>query len=511
MQGRQVGAPQIEREVVTRNRTVEIDGPQEVEVEVGVARRDQTVEPAVAQPAVEPQRIVGVTIEFEVRNVALHIGIGHAAPHRTVERSRERSSAQQRAAAEQGAQLEIARGQGALQPAAPAAQRLHSQVDIGVSDLRRQCGLQVERRERTLEPQPQSDASGPPEHGGQIGRQGVPGDVAGESLDIVGRSSQPGNIEIERRGADIGQAHDPGLGRQRSLVPDPQTADRSAEIGDLAGDRSIDIAQDQPHQPDEILVIGPRIADQRNVGNRHVRPLGKDRSVLETETTVGQVEAAGQPVEHETAALACRKRTDGGMDGLAVDREVVDMGHDVVKVHVPEVDAERRIAPHLPLQAQLHILDRSLADGKAEIAFLGTVGIGNAVDDLLDVHLPVGRLAQTELRTDDFAAAERHAAAEKAQTGHVSVEPVDVKERIALVILDVETVDLDLAQQADVDPADGDRGLQLVGDRLHGFLHHEILHSGNIQQQRNADRQDDRQQNDRREHLSQYFYTFVHE
>lgn len=55
-----------------------------------------------------------------------------------------------------------------------------------------------------------------------------------------------------------------------------------------------------------------------------------------------------------------------------------------------EVDAELRVAAVEPLQTEVHILDRRLAQRQAEVAFLGFVGVADTIDDLLDVHLPAG-------------------------------------------------------------------------------------------------------------------------
>ena len=136
-----------------------------------------------------------------------------------------------------------------------------------------------------------------------------------------------------------------------------------------------------------------------------------------------------------------------------------------------EVDAEFGIAPREPLQTEIHAFDGSLAQRQAEISLPGLVGVADAVDDLLDVHLPLGGLAQVELRPADLAAAEHHSAAENAQPRDVSV---------------------------------------CLRHDAHGFLYHVILHGGDIEQQREHHGQNYQQQNRYREHLSQYFYTFAH-
>ena len=74
------------------------------------------------------------------------------------------------------------------------------------------------------------------------------------------------------------------------------------------------------------------------------------------------------------------------------------------------------------IRDRVHILDRRLAQRQAEVAFLGFVGVADTIDDLLDVHLPAGRLAQVELGVGDLAAAQCKSPAEDAQSGDKGVE-----------------------------------------------------------------------------------------
>ena len=53
--------------------------------------------------------------------------------------------------------------------------------------------------------------------------------------------------------------------------------------------------------------------------------------------------------------------------------------------------------------------------------------------------------------------------------------------------------------------------IHLARNGLRGLVHHEVLHGGNVEQQRKENGQNYQQQNRRREHLSQYFYTFAHQ
>ena len=537
VQRRQVGTPQVEREIVMGNGAVEVDGSGEIEIEVGVARRDQAVEPAVAQTAVEPERIVGIAPELQLRHVADDHGVGHSPAHRPVDGGGERRIAQQAAAAEQLAQPEAPGREVALQRTAPAPEGLHGEVQVDIAYPRGECGPEVERRKQAAETGVEPEPPGPAEHGGERGGQLRMPDVAGQQLHLVGRGDQPRNVQLEACTADVGQSGYLGRGRERSACADAHVAELGLEIGDRAGEIGVDFAEKRMppaelrreesqvvgrkrrmaqgsvelHLADEILVVRPRIPDQRHIGNRQVRPGGEDGGLLEPETPADQVEPPRQAVEDEPAALARRKGGDGGVDGVAVDGEVVNVGGHVREVHVAEVDAVGGIAVLLPLKAQLHADDGSLAQREVEIAFLGTVGVRKPADDLPDVHPAVGGLAQAELGAGNLGTAEDEPAAENPEPGEVGIEPVDVKERIALVILDIETLYLGLAEPPDVDVPDGDRGFQLGRDDPRSLVHDEVLHGRNTQQQRQRKREQDDRQNDRQQHLSQYFYTFVHE
>ena len=291
-------------------------------------------------------------------------------------------------------------------------------------------------------------------------------------------------------------------------------AQPGSEPRDVVGrDRRVAQRGVDAHLPEKILVFGPRVADQRDVGNPDVGTRGDDRGVLEAQTPLRHVEAPREVVQHEAAALAGREGRDGGVDGRPVDGEVVHAGRQAVEVHVREVDAVVAVSREAvdPFEAEVHILDRSPADREFEIALPGFVGIGYAADDLLDVHLPVGHLPQVELGVGDLPAAEREAPAEEAEARDVGVELPDVEQRIAPVILDIEALDLDFREDADVHAFDRHGGLQLARNGLRGLVHHEVLHGGNVEQQRKENGQNYQQQNRRREHLSQYFYTFAHQ
>ena len=284
------------------------------------------------------------------------------------------------------------------------------------------------------------------------------------------------------------------------------------KIGDVVGcDRRIAHQGVDAHLADKILILRPRVTHQRDVGKVDVRIRRDDRSVLEAQAALRHVEPPGEVVQHEPAAFPGREGRNGGIDGRAVDREVVHAGRDAVKVHVRKVDAVFRVAAVEAFEAEVHVLDRSLPERELEVALLGLVGVGNAVDDLLDVHLPVGRLPQVKPRVGDLAAAELQPAAEDAETRDVGIQLPDIQQRIALVILDIEALYLDLREDADVHAVDRHGGLQLARNDGCRLVHHEVLHHGNVEQQREHHGNNYQQQNRRREHLSQYFYTFAHQ
>ena len=58
MEPGEVGMAQVHREVVARNRVVEVDQPRKIEIEVGSRAVTRPSNWRVAQAAVEPQRVV---------------------------------------------------------------------------------------------------------------------------------------------------------------------------------------------------------------------------------------------------------------------------------------------------------------------------------------------------------------------------------------------------------------------------------------------------------------------
>ena len=536
VQPRQIGMPQIHREVVARHRVVEIHQPEEVEIEVGVAGRDTAVELPVAQAAVQPQRVVDIAVEAQLGDVARDIGVGDALADHAVDIGRERGVAQQVAAVQQLAQPQVARLDIAPHAAQALFQRRHPQVAGDVAHLGGGAQLHVERREFSLEAGIEVDAARVAEYPYQLVREFAPGDAEGQPVDRLGRGVQAGHREVEPCVADVRQTLHHGVGHERRALADVHAPDLGREIRHHTRDLDVDVAEihmpvaqlgGEPsdvvgrdrrvaqrgldaHLPEEILVLGPRVAHERDVGNPDVRTRGDDRGVLETQTPLRHVEPPREVVQHEAAALTGRQGRDGGVDGRPVDDEVVHAGCQAVEVHVREVDAVVGGDAVDPLETEVHVLDRGPFEREPEVALFGFVGVGYAADDLLDVHLPVGHLPQVELGVGDLAAAERQSPAEDAETRDIGVQLPDVEQRVAPVILDIEALDLDFRKDADVHAVDRHGGLQLARNDLRGLVDHEVLHGGNVEQQREENGKNYQQQNRRREHLSQYFYTFAH-
>ena len=104
---------------------------------------------------------------------------------------------------------------------------------------------------------------------------------------------------------------------------------------------------------------------------------------------------------------------------------------------------------------------------------------------------------QVQLGVVDLAAAQFESAAEDAEIGDVGVEPPDVKQRIAVVVGDVELLDVDLREEPDIDPSDPYGRSQLARDGLRDTVHRIVLYGGDVEQQREAHGQDYQQQNRR--------------
>ena len=198
------------------------------------------------------------------------------------------------------------------------------------------------------------------------------------------------------------------------------------------------------------------------------------------------------------------------MDDRTVDGQVTHPGDQVVDVQMREVDAVFGVAVLEFFETELHAVDGRIVNRQLEFALFLAVGIAQPLDHLLDVHLAAGRLMQTEFRAAQFGSAQDDSVAEKSETRHEGFGLADIQERIMLEILHIEPFDTNPAEQPDIHPVDGDLRPELLRNQRHGLLDHEILDRRNIEQQREQQREKEQQQNRGREHLSQYFHTFVH-
>ncbi len=536
MERRQIGPVEREREVVAGHRVVEIDQSREVEAQVRVADDDAAVELPVAEPAVEAQRIVHVSLEAEALDAPRHRGIRPAAAHHAVDPGVDGRVAHERAASQQRTHLQVAGDRSAADAPKASAAGPHLQIGDDRSGVGGRLGLRVERVERTLEAERDADRTGTFEHRTHALGKAPPAEVPQQVVDGLRRGREPREPHIEARAVEVGQPRRRQIARKGDPLADPQAAQLHAQIVDLARGIGVEAAQNEvpvaelrreigdvvggergvahrgfdAHLAYEILVIGPRAADQRYVRQRDVRTLGDQVRLFEPEAAVVHVETARKVVEHEAAPLARRERTDGHRKRRAVEHEVVDAGREVVEVHVAEVDAVRGIAVLQPLEAEFHVADRRLADREAERPLLGFVGIGQPVDQLLDVHDPFGHFAQAELRPGDLGTIERHPAAEDAEPRHEGLDATGVKQRILLVILDIKIAHAHLAEVTDLHPTDAHLRVEFLRHDARRLAHDGVLHGGNAEQQRKQKGKNRGDDYDRRDRLSQYFYNFAH-
>ena len=176
---------------------------------------------------------------------------------------------------------------------------------------------------------------------------------------------------------------------------------------------------------------------------------------------------------------------------------------------VREVDPVGRVAVFEFLQAEVEPLGPQPLHRQAELSAPVAFPADQPIYELLDVHLPLGGFAQAEPGVLQHPFAHHDPSAEKAEGRKRSVEPPGVEKRVVLEILHIELLDAHAAEQADIDPPDTDGGAQPARNLLRGLVYHHVLNGRNVEQQGGENRQHDQQQNDCREHLSQYFYTFA--
>ena len=484
--GRQIGLAQVEREVVAGHRIVEIHEPREIEIEAAVAGRDAAVELAVEQVAVEPQRIVEVAVELETADFADDVGIGESPAHGAVD-PRGEGRRTQFGIGEQLAQPDVAGRDLAFHAAPVALQRPHEQVAVGAAGERRERSLQPERGERTGETSAEIETPRSVERPHQIVGQLPAADPRGQLVDVGRRGGQPAYIEIEMRARDVRKALHRRFGDELRAGARSDARERCLQIGHRALDPQADVVESRMPRPQlrseighvvrreariaqrgvdehlaqEVLVLGPRISDQRDTRNPHLRTGRADRRMLEADAAVGEEEAARELFEFETAPLRCRQRLDIHGDGRAVDPQVGHPGGQFAEVHAAEVDPVGRIPAVGAVEAEIHVLDRGRDDRQPEIALFPFVLPAQAVDDLLDVHLARRGLAQVELGAFELGAAEHEPLAEEAEARNERFGAAHVEQRVALVVLHVEILGPQSAEQPDVHPPDAHDGPQL--------------------------------------------------
>ena len=520
---RQVGVVQMHREVVTRNRIVEVHQSEKVEIEVGIAGRDAAVELAVAQAPVEPQRVIDIAVEAEAPDAPLHAGVGIAAPHHPVDPGRQGRVAQQLPVSRELPEAHVARRDLAPDRAAALFERAHPQVAGHVAPRRPGPQPHVERREQSPETGVQTHVARPVQHRGERRGKGLSGDAPRQVVGHRGRSPQVGNLEVEVRLPDVGKPPQRSRGRERRAVADAHPADLAREVRDDARHPGIYLTESQmpvaqtgsevghvvgrnlriaqcgvdAHLAEKVPVVGPRVAGQRNVGNPDVRPGRHDPGLLEAQAALREIEPPGEVIQHEAALLARRQRGDGRIDGLSVDGEIVHPGVEPRQMQVRKVDSVGRIALLVPVEAKFHVLDRSALQREAELALPLPAGIRKARDDLFDVHFAVGHLVQMQSGVGDLPAAQLDAPAPQAEARDVGIQTPHVKERVAAVVLDVEILDAHLRKQPDVHPAHAHDRPQPLRDESGRTAHGIVLDGGNVEQQRKRHGKDYQQQNRR--------------
>ena len=307
-----VGPMELHHEVVAGRSVVQVDQSEEVEVEVGVAREDAAVELLVAQPAVEAHVVVGVALEFELADVAEHLGVGKAAADGAVDTGREGRAAQQLLLAQQLAEAERANAHAARHLTAARTQGLHRQAARETPQRRAELRAEVEQREGSAEAPRQVDATRAAEHGDRLRRELRPREGGGQRPERAGRGGQALHVDVEMRRGDVGKPLDRGAAHQ-GRTPDVEAADAGLEIGNRTRGVELDVRKERLplpqlggevgqivaqelraaeggvdlHRIDEPLVVVPRVAHQRDAGNLKLRAGRSDGRLLEADAAGG--------------------------------------------------------------------------------------------------------------------------------------------------------------------------------------------------------------------------------
>ena len=113
------------------------------------------------------------------------------------------------------------------------------------------------------------------------------------------------------------------------------------------------------------------------------------------------------------------------------------------------------------------------------------LAFAQAVDNLLDIDIAIGRLSQSQQRTIDL----RNTKRQRLERGDTRFDLMRIEQRISLIILNIEALDLQAIEQTEIDVIDTHLRTQLARGKACCSIDGPILHRPDIDQHRQRQRQ----------------------
>ena len=148
-------------------------------------------------------------------------------------------------------------------------------------------------------------------------------------------------------------------------------------------------------------------------------------------------------------------------------------------VHIVVVDTVARIAVLILLDNKIYILQIDILDLERKAALLLTLLAREAINNLLDIHLALGRLADVEMGICDRTIAKRYALP-SVKAREIDLQTTNVEQRVLLIVLDIESIQSQAAQRTQTDAVDLDTGLQKLRQKRGCTVDNEVLNRGQL-------------------------------
>ena len=260
------------------------------------------------------------------------------------------------------------------------------------------------------------------------------------------------------------------------------------------------------HLVDVVRVVVPTIL-ANDCQHRHI-DLGRTRLQMQigkAHTTRRNRQPIGRHiVKAYSTALAKRYFVQSQRNRVAIEQEIAPHNISIVELHCRPINsATVAMSSVVTEKFESEIGDLGTIDRHREITALARA---QTFDHLLDIDLTIGHFGQAQQRAIDL----RHTKCQRFESGDSRFDLTRIQQRITLIILDIETLDLQSVEQPQIDVFDAHLSTQLTRSKARSGIDDPVLHRPDIDQHRQRQRKNYRHQNKCRYDITQYFYTFAH-